>query len=209
MRHYGIEGRTERLSKDPYMPQHILNPDFADGTDSWQTHPAEPDGITAGTVKLYGSLEGRYSRGGTEGDQFLMTRRSDKAPNVFEQEMQHLTPGRLYCLKMMTGDHQDLLQGKSKRAPHAVSIQIDNVEILPGPENSFQSSFMGPWSRVPPPFNNKSGPHYWMNFHWRVFKANAATAHLRISDWQSEKEPGGPAGQDLMFNFIEVQPYTQ
>jgi hypothetical protein len=185
-----------------------LNPDFAEGTDRWQTHPAEPNSIRVDKVALYGSLEGRYSRAGTEGDQFLLTRRSPKAPNVFEQEMQHLTPGRLYCLKMITGDHQDLVQGKSKRSPHAVSIQIDNVEIMPGPENSFQSSFMGPWGRVPPPFNNRSGPHFWMNFHWRVFRAQGATAHLRISDWQSDKDPGGPPSQEIMFNFVEVQPYV-
>ena len=41
----------------------------------------------------------------------------------------------------------------------------------------------------------------------RVFRANATTAHLTISDWTIAGGPGGPIGQDILFNFIEVQPY--
>jgi hypothetical protein len=32
-------------------------------------------------------------------------------------------------------------------------------------------------------------------------------AGLQISNWSSASEPGGPAGQELMMNFVEVQPY--
>ena len=46
-----------------------------------------------------------------------------------------------------------------------------------------------------------------MNYHWRVFRAKAATARLVVSDWKSAAEAGGPAGQELMFNFLELQPY--
>ena len=46
-----------------------------------------------------------------------------------------------------------------------------------------------------------------MNYHWRVFQAKGKTAKLTVTDWQSDKEPGGPAGQESMFNFIEIQPY--
>ena len=49
-------------------------------------------------------------------------------------------------------------------------------------------------------------PDY-MNYHWRVFRAKGKTAKLTVSDWVSDTEPGGPVGQELMFNFIEVQPY--
>jgi hypothetical protein len=218
LRHYGIEGRTDLLSKDPYAPKHILNADFDEGTASWQLQPAEPETITAGTCKGYGRLEGRYGGTWSEGDKFLLTRRSAKGPNVFRQEIRNLTPGRLYSLKMFTGDHQALVQGKSARGPrsnklergglHAVSLQIENVEVLPGPEHSFQQPFRGAWGRVPPPFNDKDKAAYWPNFHWRVFRAKAAAAELRISDWASDKAPGGPLGQELMYNFIEVQPYV-
>jgi hypothetical protein len=48
-----------------------------------------------------------------------------------------------------------------------------------------------------------------MNYHFRVFRAIGRTAGLAISDWASPEAPGGPTGQELMFNFIEVQPYFE
>ena len=48
---------------------------------------------------------------------------------------------------------------------------------------------------------------YYMNYHWRVFRAKAETARLTVSDWKSGEERGGPVGQELMYNFIEIQPY--
>lgn len=48
-----------------------------------------------------------------------------------------------------------------------------------------------------------------MNYHFEVFRAKGERARLTVSDWASAAEPGGPAGQELMFNFIEVQPYLE
>ena len=50
-------------------------------------------------------------------------------------------------------------------------------------------------------------PHF--TFHRRVFRARTGAAELAISDWASEKKPGGPAGQELIFNFIQVEPYLE
>jgi len=30
-----------------------------------------------------------------------------------------------------------------------------------------------------------------------------------VSDWQTEKEPGTPFGQEQTFNFLEIQPYHE
>ena len=38
-------------------------------------------------------------------------------------------------------------------------------------------------------------------------RADSPTARLTISDWADERTPGGPVGQELMHNFIQVQPY--
>ena len=51
--------------------------------------------------------------------------------------------------------------------------------------------------------------HPWMNYHWRVFTAKETTAKLTVTDWQHDQQPGGPIGQELMFNFIEIQPYIE
>ena len=45
------------------------------------------------------------------------------------------------------------------------------------------------------------------NFFRVVFRARSETARLVISDWAGEEEPGGPAGQELTANFVEVEPY--
>ena len=47
----------------------------------------------------------------------------------------------------------------------------------------------------------------WLNYHWRVFRADAETAEIVISDWANDIEPGGPVGQTLMYNYISIQPY--
>ena len=46
-----------------------------------------------------------------------------------------------------------------------------------------------------------------MNYHWTVFRATAPQANLRITDWAAAGAPPGPAGQELMLNFVQVQPY--
>jgi hypothetical protein len=57
------------------------------------------------------------------------------------------------------------------------------------------------------PFNDNN--RAWMNYHQRVFRAAGETAELVISDWASDTEPGGEIGQELIFNFIEIQPYME
>jgi len=49
----------------------------------------------------------------------------------------------------------------------------------------------------------------WLNYHFRVFRAIGSTAKLVISDWVGPPAAGGPIGQELMFNFIEVKPYWE
>jgi hypothetical protein len=51
------------------------------------------------------------------------------------------------------------------------------------------------------------GAAAWMNYHWMVFQAQESQAELSISDWSSPTDPGGPIGQELMLNFVQIQPY--
>ncbi|MHC1605259.1 MAG: sugar-binding protein [Candidatus Methanofastidiosia archaeon] len=203
-RHYCIEGNRTRLSKDPYNLTHILNPDFDMGTKHWEIKAAEKGSITVKQYRGYSWLQGRYPRT-TQGDNFLVMRRSVKSPNVFSQEIKNLKPGHLYSMKMITADYQDLIKGLSKKAKHSIITKIDNVEILSGPKKSFQ--FIFPNGHALGEFNRRHKHYYWMNYHWYVFRAKGTTAKLRISDWKNNKEPGAPVGQELMFNFIEIQPY--
>ena len=106
---------------------------------------------------------------------------------------------------MITGDYQDLIWEISVKAEQDLSIQLDNVDVIPGEKNSFQFSFPSNYSHTLGKFNRQYP--YWMNYHWRVFRAKDVSGNLIIQDWKSKDNPGGTVGQELMVNFIEIQPY--
>ena len=204
-RHYGIEGKTERATGDPYDLKHVRNPDFEDDLEGWSVKPAEANSIRHVHQPGFGWLQGRYPRT-EEGDKALLMVRSAKRPNVFTQEIRDLEPGRLYSFRMFTGDYRDM----SKKEKHAVTLKLDNVTLIP--EKCFTSVIANCYSHAHPPYD--STHKAWMNYHWRIFRAKARTARLTVTDWASDPstssgraKPGGPIGQELMFNYISVQPY--
>lgn len=206
-RHYGIEGRTSLLSEHygfQYRLKHLVNPDFAEGTKGWTVEAAEQGSVDVKRYEGYSWLEGRFPRT-VQGDTFLWMKRSGKKPNVVAQEVKNLRPGRLYSLKMVTADYRDLMEGKSAEQMHAISIGLRGVELLP--DKCFQFAIPNNYAHHLGAFNDKN--RFWMNYHHRVFRAKSSSAHLTLSDWAKETEPVGPVGQELMFNFVEVQPYLE
>ena len=201
LRHYAVEGRTDWLLKDPYELTHVTDPDFTKGLKHWRIEPAEAGTISADEFAGYGTLEGRYPWA-NDGNTFLVMKRSSRAPNRFAQTIRGLTPGRLYSLKLITGDYGDLKAGRSKKQTHGVTINIAGADVL---DDAFQCPFYS--ARGPKPFTRDHPFH--MNYHWRRFRAKAATAELTISDWKNRTGPAGPIGQQLMVNFIEIQPYLE
>ena len=208
-RYYAIEGNTDPPNKDPYILPHIQNPGFIRKTEGWNIQPAETGSIQAKKFKQYGRLKSMSAD--NIDDDFLWMKRSAAGPNEFSQEIRNLTPGRVYSMKMITSDYQDLVRGKSDKKQNAVSIRLDNVEIIPGAKNSFQHLFRS-MPRKLGKFDAKN--IYWLNYHYRVFRAKGTTAKLTVTDWVSDPStgsgqvaPGGPVGQELMFSFIEIQPY--
>ena len=96
-----------------------------------------------------------------------MAKRSAERPNTFHQEICALVPGRLYSLKMVTAHHGDLVRQQQSRKLHAVSIRVDNVEIMPGEKAALQAIFPNHYAR---PFKAFKGGHsFYMNYHWRLF----------------------------------------
>lgn len=192
-RHYAIEGSRERLSQDPYELTHIENPDFENALEGWTIEPAAPGSMEVRELKGYGfDVQGRH---GHVGDHFLWTKRSTTKPNVISQDIKNLEPGRHYSIRMYTGDYQNL----STWQIHNVSVRLRGSEIDPS------LSFQNAWEHKPnEKFGNK--PTY-PNYHRYVFKALAPTVKLIISDWHAPSVPSGPAGQELMFNFIQIQPF--
>ena len=160
--------------------------------------------MEAKSLRGYSWLQGRYPKTPL-GNTFLWTQRKAGKPNSISQAIRNLEAGKLYSLKMVTADYGELQQGKSVEQKHAVSIALDGVTLLPG--RSIQQAVASNYAHQLGAFNAQNTA--WMNYHFRVFRAAGPTAKLVISDWASPEAPGGPTGQELMFNFIELQPYFE
>lgn len=202
LRHYCIEGRTDRFSQDPYKLMHVRNPDLADGLAHWTLEPAGADSITHGCLKDLFWIEGRFTRE-KQADTCLITRRDAARPNRFSQEIEGLTPGRLYSIKMCTGDYDDIEQGRSARKKIHFSVTTENAEELPQPRGDF--IYTGTKWHQGRGFDRKN--EGWFNNHLRVFRAKGTSARLVVSDWESQTEPGGPIGQKVLFSGIRIEPY--
>ena len=130
-----------------------------------------------------------------------MTRRSGERANRFSQKVTGLTAGRLYSVKMFSADHDDITKGRNTKSAHAASITVDGGEMLP--ERSICEVFTrggGSYAKEDREENR------WITYRVESFRASGEEAMLTILDWESEEVPGGPAGQELIHNFIEVEP---
>ena len=206
LRHYCIEGNTDMLSKHygyKYQLEHIENADFDNGLSAWTVSEAEPGSIRAEAFDGLGILLSRYHSPGS-GNNCVRTRRCADRPNIVSQEIRNLKPEKLYSIKLIVADYGDISEGKSERKRPAMSLGIENVEIIR--EKSFVSDVQGR-SRIGPFKGKEDAP--WMNHHRLVFRAQGATAKLTLSDWADDENQGGPIGQELMYNFVEIQPYFE
>ncbi len=192
-RHYAIEGSQVRLSNDPYELNHLDNPDFEDGLEGWTVDAALPGTVDVREIKDYGmKVQGRH---GHVGDHFVWMKRHADKPNVISQEIKNLEPGRHYSIRMYTGDYQNMTQWQI----HNVSVQLRGSEIIPS------QTIQNAWEHQA---EKEFGPKpMYPNYHRYVFKAVTSTAMLMISDWHSPTIPSAPVGQELTFNFIQVEPY--
>lgn len=197
-RHYCIEGKRTPLVADPYRLPHVENPDFADGLAGWEVEAAEAGAVEAGRIEGFSWLQGRYPLT-REGDAFCRMRRSQNGPNRIKQTIQSLEPGRLYSLKLIAADLDHLHDART------LPLTVDIVGVERAEELSFQFTYPSCYSHEHGPYTREHPAHF--DLYRVVFRAKAPTAELVISDWLAPTNPGGPMGQQLAFNFVEVQPF--
>ncbi|NQX90490.1 MAG: hypothetical protein HRT77_17780 [Halioglobus sp.] len=192
-RHYGIEGNTQSATNDSYRSSYLSNGDFVDGTVGWSIMPAEQGSIETARLPGLSRLQARY--GSSEGDTGLVTTRSVKGPNRITQEIKNLEPGKLYTFRMIACDFND----QAKREKPAVSVKLANVKVLP--DKSFATIFPDA------SFVDVGDQKTWLTYYWYLFRARDQTARVTITDWAADDLAGGPIGQQLIFNYIQVHPY--
>ena len=98
----------------------------------------------------------------------------------------------LDLMKMNVADYNDVGEKKDEKKRFGITVRLDNVEV-----------------DASKPFISDVKCRRWINHHRTVFRANAETAILTLSDWADGQIPGGPADQEMMMNFIESQPYDR
>jgi hypothetical protein len=199
-RHYCIEGKRTRLTEDPYFLSHLENPDFALGLEAWTVEPAGKGSIQIKNIPGYSWLQGRYPQTSV-GDQFICFKRSARQPNIIRQKVKELDPTRLYSVKLIAADLQNL----DKKQELAFSVDLDQVEIIK--EHTFRFVYPSNYGHELAPYNRDHPA--WFNFYRIVFRPKGRTAELKISDWNNRIKAGGPSGQEVIFNFIEIQPFLE
>jgi hypothetical protein len=181
-----------------------------DDLEGWVAEPAAAGSLKTGYLERYARAQNRYWQRGAEPDEpsgnaFLWTKRQAARPNKVSQPVKSLIPGRLYSVQMITADYQDIKNGRSVEKRHAVSLAVEGAQTVP--ELSYRSiPVSNAYTHPQLPF--PSGP-VWVNHHRVVFRAMHPAAKLTISDWASDQTAGGPEGQELMFNYVQLEPYFE
>lgn len=198
IRHYLIEGNRQMYGTDPYILTHLENAGFEQGEKGWDFSVA-----SSGSIKVIDAAEMQFKRAYSwdaipQGKKVLYTKRTAYKPNTISQKIKNLTPGRLYSLKVYNCDFRHFKQKKK----NPVSIQLKNVELLKEKSRDDVFTHMFPMTIDP----QQKTKVCW-NSHYRVFRAKNKEAELILSDWESGTMAAGPDEQEIIWDFIELEPY--
>lgn len=195
MRHYGIEGNTYRLGVDPATLNHISNPGFESGLTSWTVTPAITGSIQTKAASTL-PFTRPYYVALPEGANVLWTQRNASAPNKISQTISNLTVGRTYHVNVYALD----LVSYGSTAVLAGSVVVTGATTI--------ASETAHTATLSPALAQPGGSPIsvcWNKYHL-VFTATGATATITISDWNTPTSAGGPVGQQIIWDYIDVAP---
>ena len=203
IRHYCIEGKTSLVS-DEYgyklIPGHLDNCDFQDGFTNWNAVPAEKDSLIPhkifGLAKKY---QCRRLHSSPYGDTCALFVRSSKAPNKLSRKITGLTPGKKYSLTFVTAD-PDTFNGKNVVFGQQIAFNAELSDAEIDQKLSYDMRAGG-----------KQFQDIVVEIQTRkiIFTAKAPEVTVTFSDWASDTEMGGKAGEKRVLNFIQCTPYFE
>ena len=201
VRHYCIEGKTSLVSGEygyKLIPGHLDNCDFQEGFKNWDVFPAEKDSLRPhkifGLAKKY---QCRRLHSSPYGDTCALFIRSSKAPNRISRKITGLTPGKKYSLTFVTAD-PDTFNGKN---------------VVFGQDIAFNATLSDADIDRKLSYDMRAGGKQFQDIVVEIqtrkiiFTAKAAEVTVTFSDWKSDTEMGGSAGDKRVLNFIQVTPY--
>ncbi len=198
-RHYCLEGHRTPFTTWPYELKHIANPDFAEGLTGWRVESAGPDTVTADRRRGLGKIQGRWANLGV-GDSCAILVRDEKRPNRVGQSIANLEPGRLYSMKFIAADLDNL----GRETEVGLWPALEGVDLVP--EGSYRYVMPSSYALDLDGFNRAHRAY--TTYCQTLFRAGGTSAELTFSDWK-DGSPAGPIGQRIGFNFVEIQPYFE
>ena len=207
-RHYCIEGKTSPLyiSKGySYRLDYVHNSEFMEGLKHWEIHPAQKGSIYLQCIPWYGTNRGMHNYTFVQGagDTFVVMRTISNKANKLSQQITGLVPGKTYCARIISGDYTALKKNKVKKKFLPVSIIIKGGKIISDKCN-IQNSLALRGVKMPSPIKVKKPL---INYHMVVFKALQGKAELIITDRFEDGSTDLKEGDEVLVNFIEIQPY--
>ena len=217
VRYYAVEGGTGNLAEKygfAYLPGHLKNADFDEGLAHWKVRQGGEGGVQPLNVPGYGASGGQNRKKaprGTGDNVALFTRKS--SPNVISQRLTGLKPGELYHVHFVAADEADV-----KRGDHAHFIRPEEADFRPQgyvTNGTFMArATVTGGEEIPeltglhiPYVRRKNWKEILFNQYRVVFRATAPEAELSITDWKSERDPGGEPGRRIYVNFVNVRRY--
>lgn len=209
-RHYCIEGKTSPLYMNngySYNLDYVRNSEFMEEFKHWKIIPAQKGSIYLQEILWYGANRGTHNNFFVQGpgDTFAVMRTFANKPNELRQEIKRLIPGKTYCARIISGDFTALKNNDVKNKILPVSITIEGGELIPGKCN-LTSILAGRGVSMPLPIMAKKTL---VNYHMVVFRALQPEADLVITDRFKDGTTDLKEGDEVMVNFIEVQPYFE
>ena len=204
IRHYCVDGSTERLAKRygwAYKPGILANGDFTEGFEGWKVGPAEEGALSLGHSKGFGkSTNGQLRQYNAYrlpkkpfGDDFAVFTRSGKGANRLGRVLVNLTPGRLYEVTFCTYDVNEIeRKGPAVTDAKALFAVIDGADVIPELGYACASEVAKGIKERPCSVT-----------HRVVFRAKAETARLVFTDADSS----AAVGSRRALNYIGARPY--
>ena len=193
LRHYAIEGRTDWLCRKygfTYTPGHLVNPDFEQELDHWQSNKL----VRADTLPGYGKgVQHRYDAPKGTGDNVAVFSRTAEAYGELRQTMTGLVPGKAYFLSFMTADYKDIKDNAFNPRRQPIEYSLDNCEILSNKRIIARGK----------PSQDEKANKVRVNSTKVVFRATAPSVTLVFDNKKAQ------AGEETVLNYICVTPYFE
>lgn len=137
----------------------------------------------------------------------LSTRRTAKGTNRISQTIKDLQPGRVYHVNVYAFDPNKI----DRKVLIPLSVEINGAEMISGKDEVLKGKSGKPKSRKIKDDELYTAPviggtPITIHHYNRLFWATSETAELVLSDWPSVIELGGVAGEEILWDFIEMAP---